>query len=120
MGDAVPTFSGRTCEFARQSGIAGWREVEQSLPGLCRQFELAHEILKCLARDAMAARERLELLVRFRQAVTTHHGLHGFGEHFPARVEVGREAIGIHVELVEPAQQRVERDQGVAERGASG
>ena len=66
----------------------------------------------------LAARERLQLLVRFRQAVAAHHGLHGFGQHFPAGIEIGGEARGIDVELAEAAQQRFERDQRVAERGA--
>ena len=48
-----------------------------------------------VARDAVAAGQRLELFVRIRQAVAAHHGLHGFGQHFPGGVEVGGEALGV-------------------------
>ena len=66
----------------------------------------------------MAAGQRLQLFVRIGQAVAAHHRLHGFGQHFPGGVEVGGEPLRIDAELAQAAQQRIEADQRMAERGA--
>src|SRR3546814_17502868 len=60
-----------------------------------RGDELAHRGF----RDALAAGERLELLVGIGQAVAAHDGLHGFGEDFLGCVEVGGQAFGIDRKL---------------------
>jgi hypothetical protein len=68
--------------------------------------------------DALAAGQRLELLVGIGQAVAAHHGLHGLGQHFPGGVEVGGDRSGRDLELAQPLRQRVQPDLGVPERGA--
>ena len=83
---------------ARPRYVAGV-SASRRLFRIVGQREPADEFLQRFARDALAARQRLQLLVRFRQAVAAHDGLHGFGEHFPVRIEIGGEARGIGVEL---------------------
>lgn len=60
----------------------------------------------------------LSLLVGVGQAVATHHRLHGFGQYFPGRIQIGIQAFGIDGQLAQALGQRIQRDLGMAERGA--
>ena len=61
---------------------------------------------RVLALDAVASRQRLELLVGLGQAVAPHHGLHRLGEDFPARIEIGPDPLRIDRKLAESAAER--------------
>jgi ribulose 1,5-bisphosphate synthetase/thiazole synthase len=54
-----------------------------------RNGQRGDEALHQLARDGLAAREVLQLVVGVGQAVAAHHGLHRLGQHFPGGVQVG-------------------------------
>ena len=50
---------------------------------------------------ALAARQSLELFVGLRNTVAAHHGLNGFGEHFPGAVDVVGNNLLVEFELAQ-------------------
>ena len=108
-------FAGELCG---QTGVAARQQIAQARLVVGRQVQPVDEAAHRLGSDALAAGQRLELLVRVGQAVAAHHRLHGFGQHFPGSIEIGGQALGIDAELAQTALQRIECDQRVAERGA--
>src|SRR5690348_3977221 len=98
-------------EIGGKAGVGGWRQRQQALLVGIGKRERRDERLQRFARDALAARQRLQLFVRLRQAVAAHHRLDRFGQHFPACVEVGGDAIGVDFQFAEAFFQRRETDQ---------
>src|SRR6266852_8273031 len=92
-------------DLARELGgladVAGGCELEQPrLLGL-RQRQAADESAHRLAVDALAARQRLDLLVGIGKAESPHHRLHRLAEHFPVGLQVLEHSRGIRLELAE-------------------
>ena len=65
----------------------------------------------CLPRDRMASREFLQALVGVGKPGLAHHGLDGFGEHFPVAVEVGGDALPVDLCLAETLLRGEDGDQ---------
>src|SRR6266852_2019861 len=89
-------FKAGFLDLARELGgladVAGGRELEQPrLLGL-RQRQAADESAHRLAVDALAARERLELLVGIGKAESAHHRLHRLAEPFPVGFQAAEHA----------------------------
>ncbi|CAM2144420.1 Glutathione s-transferase protein [Paraburkholderia tropica] len=105
-------------EFGSLADVRRGRHVQQTLLRVFGNCETRDEGLQRFARDALAAREFLQLLVRVFDAVAAHHGLHRLGQHFPRGVEVVVQTLRVHFELVDTADQRVVGEQRVTERDA--
>src|SRR5690348_11980298 len=101
-------------KLRREPGVGRRCQVQEALLVGTGEVQRIDENAQRLTRDALAARQRLQLLVGFGQAVAAHHGLDRFGEHFPGYVEVGNDAVAIDFELAEALFERGESDQRVA------
>nr|GEU28146.1 hypothetical protein [Tanacetum cinerariifolium] len=107
--------------FSQRRGdadVVGRRHGQQAVLGWLRNRQAGDEVAQRVLRDALAAREFLQLLVRILDAVAAHHGLHRLGQHFPVGVQVGFQAGRIDFQLVQAAQAAVVGQQGVAEADA--
>ena len=72
-----------------------------------------------LARDAaLAAGQRLQLLVGIRQSVAAHDRLHRFGEHIPAGIQILCQTRRVRFDPRESSVQRNIREQAVPESDA--
>src|SRR6059036_1797296 len=92
-------------DFASELGgladVAGRREFEQPrLLGL-GQREAADESAHRFTVHALAARQRLELLVGIGKAIAAHHRLHRFAEDFPVGLQLLEHSRGIRLELAQ-------------------
>src|SRR5689334_17195557 len=106
-------------ELRGEPDVGRGRELEQALAVGLGNRERADECVEVVARDAaLAARELLQLLVRVRHPVRAHHGLHRLGEHVPRALEVGSDARGVGLQLLQALEARVVAQQRVAERHA--
>ena len=108
-GACIAHVRSSRASFAGQAGVARRRHRQQALLRIGRQRRaLPMNALQRLARDALAARQLLQLLVRVRQAVAAHHGLHRLRPALPSSRRGRRRArSGSTFELAQAAQQRV-------------
>jgi hypothetical protein len=68
--------------------------------------------------QALAARQRLQLLVGFRHRVAAHHRLDRLGQHLPVGVEVRQQARGVELQLADAFQRGLVGDQALCEGAA--
>ena len=113
-GDAARPLRA-TRQLGRLADIGARGQRQQLLARFGRHLERADEFLQRLARDALAARQFLQLLVRILDAVAAHHRLHRLGQHFPGVVQVCLQARRVDFQLVQAAQAGLDADQRVAE-----
>src|SRR5690606_11319074 len=88
----------------RIANVAGRRQRQQCGLGVGRNIERLHETLDRLPVDGLAPRQRLQLLVGLGHAEAAHHGLDGFGEDFPAVVEILFQPRTVDFQLAKPLE----------------
>src|SRR5688572_17621058 len=79
-------------ELGGEAGVLAGGQREQALFRFGWDRQALYERGELAPVEALAAADRLQLVVSVSHAVAAHHLLHRLGEHFPVRLEVRREA----------------------------
>ena len=104
----------RACSVG-EADVGLWRQFSRRCFLGIRNFQRLDELEQDLLGDGLAARQRLEFLVGFGNAIAAHDGLHSLCEHFPGRGDVGMDRGFIDLQFADTFQQRLQRDNEVAD-----
>src|SRR5690606_17211533 len=90
-----------TCLCGGIADVAGRGQCLEFALGLLRNLQTVDKGLHGFRGDALATGQLLEFLIGLGHGIATHDRLHGFGEYFPAVVQVFSNPLNIHFQLAD-------------------